>query len=78
MYGWEESDRHDFSHPSLIQIREVSLMVNFVYGINLSCFQVYYETYVLGFISWYVVLICMLRNCVPMAKGIGITIEIQV
>ena len=61
-------------------------MVNFVYGINLSCFQVYYETYVLGFIIWYIVLICMLsymtssggcRNCVPMVKGIGITLERQ-
>ena len=59
-------------------------MVNFVYGINLSFFQVYYETYVLGFIRWYIVLICMLsymassggyRNYVPMVKGIGIILE---
>ena len=52
-------------------------MVNFVYGINLSCFQVYYETCVLGFIGWYLVLICMLsymtsgggyKICVPMVE----------
>ena len=61
-------------------------MVNFVDGINLSCFQVYYEIYVLEFISWYIVLIYMLSymdssggciNCVPMMRGIGITLERQ-
>ena len=61
-------------------------MVNFVYGLNLSCFQVYYETYVIGFISRYIVIICMLsymdssggcRNYVPMMRGIGITLERQ-
>ena len=83
-YGWEQSRRHDFSHPRLIYIREVSIMVSFVYENNLSCFQFFYETYVLGFISWYIVLICMLsymassggcRKCVPIVKGIGIKLE---
>ena len=35
-YGWEESRRHAFSHPRLIRIREVSVMVNFVYGFYTS------------------------------------------
>ena len=56
-YGWEESHSHAFNRPILFQIREVSVMVSFIYGILiLSYFQDYYEPHHLEFIILFIAL----------------------